>query len=142
QKRLFEEAQEASRAKSEFLNLAAHELRTPLSVVAGYASMLVDGSLGDVPEMWRRPLGILNGKAAELNRLVDELLLAARIETGMGLGLYISRDLVHGLGGSLVLEKSEPGKGSIFALELPALTEVAELAAVSPVEIPRLQPDG
>jgi len=260
QKRLFEEAQEASRAKSEFLNLAAHELRTPLSVVAGYASMLADGSLGDVPESWRRPLDILNGKAAELNRLVDELLLAARIETGKvpvrtnridlravvqeaaernrplaemlggevdtdlprravevetdadhlgrildnlirnglsysadppyvrlslnggerpkikiedhgigipvefrdriferffrvndnnrapepgtGLGLYISRDLVHRLGGSLVLEKSEPGKGSIFALELPALTEVAELSAVSPVEIPRLQPDG
>src|SRR5438105_3835713 len=81
-KRLYYEAQEASRAKSEFLNLAAHELRTPLSVVAGYASMLADGSFGEVPTLWSYPLDVLNVKAAELNRLIDDLLVAARIETG------------------------------------------------------------
>jgi len=43
---LFEAAQESSRTKSEFLNMAAHELRTPLSVISGYLSLLVEGSLG------------------------------------------------------------------------------------------------
>jgi signal transduction histidine kinase len=39
-------------------------------------------------------------------------------QPGTGLGLYISRDLAHRLGASLVLERSELGKGSTFALEL------------------------
>jgi signal transduction histidine kinase/putative methionine-R-sulfoxide reductase with GAF domain len=80
--RLFVQAQEASRAKSDFLNLAAHELRTPLSVISGYLSMFLDGSLGSIPETWKQPLATLSDKAAELAQLVDDLLLAARLEAG------------------------------------------------------------
>jgi signal transduction histidine kinase/HAMP domain-containing protein len=77
---LFAEAQEASKSKSAFLSMAAHELRTPLSVIYGYLSMLQDGSIS--PDKWERPLSVLIGKAAELNRIVDDLLTAARIEGG------------------------------------------------------------
>jgi PAS domain S-box-containing protein len=79
---LFIQAEESSRSKSDFLNMAAHELRTPLSVVRGYASMLNDGSLGEGPPMWRRPLEALDAKIAELAILVDDLLTAARTEGG------------------------------------------------------------
>ena len=79
---LFIQAEESSRSKSDFLNLAAHELRTPLSVIRGYASMLHDGSLGEGPPMWRRPLEVLDAKLAELNNLVDDLLTAARTDAG------------------------------------------------------------
>ena len=47
--RLFAQAQAVTRAQSDFLNMAAHELRTPLSVIAGYVSMMGDGTLGEVP---------------------------------------------------------------------------------------------
>ena len=77
---LFAEAQEASKSKSAFLSMAAHELRTPLSVIYGYLSMLQDGSIS--PDKWERPISVLIGKAAELNRIVDDLLTAARIEGG------------------------------------------------------------
>ena len=77
---LFAEAQEASRSKSAFLSMAAHELRTPLSVVIGYLSMLQDGTLK--PEQASRPLEILMSKAKELNKIVNDLLMAARIEGG------------------------------------------------------------
>src|SRR2546421_5240724 len=77
---LFAEAQEASRSKSAFLSMAAHELRTPLSVITGYLSMLQDGTL--TPDKWERPLRVLIGKATELNSIVDDLLTAARIEGG------------------------------------------------------------
>ncbi len=40
-------------------------------------------------------------------------------EYGSGLGLYISRFLAHLMGGDIVLERSEPGKGSVFCLTLP-----------------------
>ncbi|HEV2012295.1 MAG TPA: HAMP domain-containing sensor histidine kinase [Candidatus Dormibacteraeota bacterium] len=77
---LFAEAQEASKSKSAFLSMAAHELRTPLSVITGYLSMLQDGSIP--PDKAERPLRVLMGKATELNSIVDDLLTAARIEGG------------------------------------------------------------
>jgi signal transduction histidine kinase len=80
--RVFSEVEAASRAKGDFLNLAAHELRTPLSVVAGYLSILQDGSLGAAPPTWRRPIDMLVEKTAELRDLVDDLLLASRLEAG------------------------------------------------------------
>jgi len=76
------QAQEASRVKSEFLNMAAHELRTPLSVIIGYLSMLSDGTLGEHPPRWGRALEMLNTKAAELNKIVEDLLAAARLAGG------------------------------------------------------------
>jgi signal transduction histidine kinase len=79
-RRLYVEAQEASRAKSEFLNMAAHELRTPLSVVRGYLSMLLEGVFEPLPEAPHQALEIMDAKAAELNTIVDSLLTAARID--------------------------------------------------------------
>ncbi len=79
---LYAAAQESSRSKSEFLNMAAHELRTPLSVVAGYLALLAEGSLGAAPTNWQMPLEMLNTKTGELNRIVDDLLLASRMDVG------------------------------------------------------------
>jgi len=73
-------AQESSRSKSEFLNMAAHELRTPLSVISGYLSLLAEGSLGTGPPTWQMPLDMLNSKAGELNRIVNDLLLASHMD--------------------------------------------------------------
>ena len=80
-KDLYVDAQEASRAKSEFLNMAAHELRTPLSVVRGYVSMMLDGTFPVAPGSLA-PLEIVDRKAAELNAIVDSMLMTARIDEG------------------------------------------------------------
>jgi PAS domain S-box-containing protein len=88
---LYAQVEDAARVKSDFLNMAAHELRTPLTVVRGYLSMLGEGSFGPVPETWEPPLKILDAKTEELGRLVDDLLLAARLETGR---VTISREPV------------------------------------------------
>ena len=37
---------ELDKAKSEFLSIAAHQLRTPLTVIKGYISMILEGSFG------------------------------------------------------------------------------------------------
>ena len=79
---LYGEVQEAARVKSDFLNMAAHELRTPLTVLRGYLSMLADGSFGPAPTRLRQPLALLESKTEELGRLVDDLLLAARLDSG------------------------------------------------------------
>jgi two-component system phosphate regulon sensor histidine kinase PhoR len=80
--RLFSDTVAASRAKSDFLTMAAYELRAPLAVVSGYLAMLRDGSFGDVEPDLAQPLDLLGEKAAELTRLVDDLIVAARLEAG------------------------------------------------------------
>lgn len=73
----------ANKAKSEFLGMAAHELRTPITVVAGYLSMLSDGPLGPVPDSWAKPLVVLRAKTGELDKIVDDLLQASRMESNV-----------------------------------------------------------
>ena len=79
---LFGQAHDLTRTKSDFMNLAAHELRTPLSVIAGYVSMLQDGTFGPSPQPWQQPLSVLAAKTDELGTLVEDLLVAARLEAG------------------------------------------------------------
>jgi signal transduction histidine kinase len=78
--RLYHSAQLGSEEKTRFLHMAAHELRTPITVVMGYLSMLSDGTLGAVPDAWRKPFETLIGKTRELNSIVADLLEASRIE--------------------------------------------------------------
>ncbi len=92
---LLVKAEAASVSKSEFLNMAAHELRTPLSVVHGYLSMLQDGTFGEPPADWERVLETLNLKAAELNKIVDDLLTASRLEAGSISTAQTTLDLVE-----------------------------------------------
>lgn len=91
--RLYVSARLASEAKSAFLNMAAHELRTPITVLTGYLSMLSDGSLGRPPEGWDRPLQILMTKTRELTKMVDDLLSAARTEANHLPGSFSQVDL-------------------------------------------------
>lgn len=79
--RLFEDLELASAAKSQFLNMAAHELRTPVTVISGYTSILQSG-LDDREEIGKA-LAVIEQKASELASLVDELLLAARVQSGL-----------------------------------------------------------
>jgi signal transduction histidine kinase len=57
---------------------------------------------------------------------------AANAQPGTGLGLYISQVLAEKNGGSLVLERSEPGKGSRFVLRLPVAVPTEEESPAKP----------
>jgi PAS domain S-box-containing protein len=71
------EAEQANRAKSEFLSRMSHELRTPLNSILGFAQVLEDVSLP--PEYRAGVRHILNGGRHLLN-LINEVLDIARIE--------------------------------------------------------------
>jgi signal transduction histidine kinase len=77
------------KTKTQFLNLASHELRSPLGVINGYLSMLEQGSLGQLQESGLRAVEVLKAKTAELNVLVAQMLDAARLEDGR---LALKRD--------------------------------------------------
>jgi signal transduction histidine kinase len=73
---------ELDRQKSEFLSMAAHQLRTPLTSIKGYASLMLEGSYGDLPD---KVDGVLETIFASSSRMVDtvsDFLNVSRIEQG------------------------------------------------------------
>jgi signal transduction histidine kinase len=78
--RLIAQAQEAERAKSEFMSFAVHELRGPLTVSGGYLSMALEGGFGDLPKQLKDVLAVAQRKNEEAKSLADELLTVARME--------------------------------------------------------------
>ena len=76
------EVQTISKTKSEFISAVSHELRTPLTSIKGYASLLMTGKLGDIPEEVKRRLAKINTHSDKLVNFVNELLDLSRIESG------------------------------------------------------------
>ncbi|MBV8301311.1 MAG: GAF domain-containing protein [Candidatus Dormibacteraeota bacterium] len=66
--------------KSEFLRLASHELRTPMTLVRGYLSMLEEGTLGQLPPEAAAVLPIMSSRTAQMGHLVEQMLMASRAE--------------------------------------------------------------
>jgi len=66
--------------KSDFLNLASHELRGPLTILTGYTAMMEDGSLGELSPQVKQILPIFLAKTRQMSLLVNQMLEAARLE--------------------------------------------------------------
>ena len=75
-------AHELTQLKSEFVTLVAHELRSPLTSITGYAELLLERPGGMSAEAQREALGIVQRNADRLLQLIDDLLDIARIEAG------------------------------------------------------------
>ena len=69
-------------ARSEFISLAGHQLRAPLTVIKGYTSMLKEGSFGEISKKVSEALERVFISANNLTKLVSDLLDLSRIESG------------------------------------------------------------
>jgi len=67
---------------AEFVSSVSHEMKTPLAGIKAYVELLADGDAED-EETREEFLGVINGQADRLQRLVDNLLNLARIEAGV-----------------------------------------------------------
>lgn len=79
---LYRKLQEVDKMKDEFISIASHELRAPITGVSGYISMMQEGTFGELPERLKEPIKIVEGAAARLAALVEDLLNVSRIEQG------------------------------------------------------------
>lgn len=77
-----EELKKLDAAKSEFISIAGHQLRTPLTVIKGYASMVMEGSFGEIGEKAKEAVNKVFISSVTLTKLVADLLDLSRIEAG------------------------------------------------------------
>ena len=72
------------RVKTDILRLASHELRSPLTVLHGYLSLIRGGFFGDITGPLDDVMKILERRTGEMNSLVNDMLVAARVEDSAG----------------------------------------------------------
>ncbi len=77
-----EEAEQANRAKTDFLAGTSHELRTPLNAILGFTGTLLMGLQGPLNDKQTRQLRTVQRSGRHLLSLIDDLLDLARIESG------------------------------------------------------------
>lgn len=99
-------------SKSEFISIASHQLRTPLTVIKGFISMINEQAFGKVPALIKTQLEKVYASNERLIAMVEDLLDISRIESGRQEYLWKSSDL-YALASSVVenLTKNAQSKG-------------------------------
>ncbi len=75
-------SKEIDKAKSEFVSLASHQLRSPLSVISWYSEMLLQGDVGEVTSEQREWICGIRLSSQRMTELVNALLNVSRIDLG------------------------------------------------------------
>jgi signal transduction histidine kinase len=104
--------QELDKLKDEFVSLASHELRTPMTAIKGSISTILDGYAGEVSKESREFLTAAYNENDRLIRLVNNLLNISRIEAGRFTFSVIHIDmnkLAAGVVGNLEMAAKEKG---------------------------------
>ena len=69
-------------AKDEFVSMASHQLRTPLTSVKGYIDMVMEGDAGKITEMQKHLLGEAFTSSERMVHLINDFLNVSRLQTG------------------------------------------------------------
>lgn len=80
---LYNKIKEVDKMKDEFISMASHELRTPVTVIKGYAQMMMEESKElNLKKEGVEYLSIINTSTERLGNLIEDLLNVSRIEQG------------------------------------------------------------
>ncbi|MBT4936916.1 PAS domain S-box protein [Candidatus Peregrinibacteria bacterium] len=78
----YKKLKELDKKKDEFISIASHELRTPMSVIKGYVSLMIDGATGDTTDKQKDFLQKIFDNSNQLIALVNDMLDLAKLESG------------------------------------------------------------
>ncbi len=85
--------QRLDKAKDEFVSMASHQLRTPLTSIKGYVSMILDGDVGEINDTMRHMLDEAFMSSERMVNLINDFLNMSRIQTGKFMIEKVSVDL-------------------------------------------------
>ena len=123
---LNERIKSLERAKTEFLNVASHELRGPMTVIKGYLTMLEAGSLGELSKQSQSVIHLLVAKSDEVNWMIEQMVEAARLEEGRLALKKLPADLVA-LTDLAIEGVSQQLSTHVLSVEKPARAVEAEV---------------
>ncbi len=85
------EEKHIEQAKSDFVSFVAHEMRSPLTTIAGFSSMMhrTEGSQAEPNPQRLRFLGLIHDESERLKRLINSLLDVSRIEAGHSIEIHV-----------------------------------------------------
>ncbi len=81
-KDLNEKLKGLDKLKTEFLSLASHQLRSPLTAIKGYTSMLLEGDFGAIGDKQKEAIDRVFQSSSHLAKIVEDLLNVSKIEQG------------------------------------------------------------
>jgi two-component system phosphate regulon sensor histidine kinase PhoR len=81
--------------RKDFVANASHELRTPLAIISGYLENLLDDGMLAEQEMAKRFLSIMQKHADRISRIVEDMLVISKLESGEASALNIEPFKVH-----------------------------------------------
>ena len=121
--------QRLDESKDEFISMASHQLRTPLTSIKGYISMVLDGDMGEINPQQRKVLEEAFASSQRMVYLIGDFLNVSRIQTG-----------------KFMLEKSQVQLAHIIKDEIEQLKATAAarhitLAYTAPENFPVLELD-
>jgi signal transduction histidine kinase len=121
--RLVHQLREAEKMKREFTNIAVHELRGPLTVIDGYAELLISGGSGRLDTEVERQLETIRRQATHARALAEDLLILAQLESdelGVSHDSIVVADVV-----SAAIERALPrARLRSGAIEMPDAADV------------------
>lgn len=120
--------QRLDESKDEFISMASHQLRTPLTSIKGYISMMLEGDVGKVTEEQKHVLNEAFVSSERMVRLIGDFLNVSRLQTGkfvidkhpVDLALLVERE-VDGLA------QNANARGITFAYKKPKDIPLIEL---------------
>lgn len=120
--------QRLDESKDEFISMASHQLRTPLTSIKGYISMLMEGDVGEVTKEQKHVLNEAFVSSERMVRLISDFLNVSRLQTGkfviekhpIDLALLVQRELDG-------LESSASARGMKFIYKVPKNIPILEL---------------
>lgn len=89
----YEKLKDLDNAKDEFISIASHELRTPMTIIRGYASFLLQEKFGKLTNKQREFLTRISENAETLIELVNDMLDLNKLEAGATLPQMRTVDL-------------------------------------------------
>ncbi|MDB5337179.1 MAG: Osmosensitive channel His kinase sensor [Planctomycetaceae bacterium] len=120
---------ESERLRNVLLNSLSHDLRTPLAVIAGASSSLLQRSAGAVSGLDRELLQTIYEESDRLSKLIDSLLQITRIEAG---GVHVQKEwnVPEEVLGAAIRRVQQQFPRRVFELEVPPDLPLVPMDAV------------